>query len=305
MLPTSISKEVKGISAYEWANEFDLNWEAEKTPLHYWDNNGVGRDSSMVAITRSDTGQELGVVSPKYQIVQPQSILEGFEEAVHNLGAGFEMDGIGLYDNGRIIWGRAKSDHSITIQGTDHIDSYLYMITSFDGSTSTMGFVSTLRTICSNALHLAQKKGDSLFNLSHRSKYKGQAKSALDTYMNTLNEFESNANLLANKRVNADQAIDWMNNLLYSGKELSDRNQTTVDTYLRESVQGKGHELASVGIGEGKISMWGLLNGVTSIVDHNPIRKSGTEEVQAKSRFIGAGNTLKNKAFKSALKMAA
>jgi len=304
-LPTSLIRDVKGTSAADWAAESGLNWTAEKVPLQYFPEDGVSRTSSKVAIVRSDTGQELGVVSPQYQIVQPSDILSGFEEAVHNLGAGFRMDGIGLYDDGRLIWGRASSDVSLRIKGQDAINTYLYMITSFDGSVSTMGFVSTLRVACSNAFHLASNKGDKLFALSHRSKYRGQAKNALDTYMQQVNGFEADANRLANTTLEADAVVEYYKKLLYPSKtdieQYSEREKSVLVKYIDAALKSPGSEFISAKQ-DGHLTAWGVLNGVTYVVDNDPVRRTATS---AKSSFIGAGDALKKKAWNHAMKLAA
>lgn len=301
--PTSIIKNIKGTSASEWAEHAGLNWDAEKLELNYFPDDGISRKSSMVSIVRNDTGQELGVVSPKYQIVQPRDILSGFESAVNNLGAGFEMDGIGMFDDGKIIWGRASSDRPIRIHGQDSLQSYLYMLTSFDGSAATVGFVSTLRAICSNALHVASERSDKLFSLSHRSKYQGHAKSALDTYMKRVDNFERDVNKLADTRVAAPDVVRYYKELLYGKKEeLTEREKTTVNKYLYAAVHGAGSKLTSVQADETGMSAWGLVNGVTNLIDHDPVRKVGDN---TKSAFIGSGNALKVRAWNRAMKLAA
>jgi len=303
-LPTSIIQDVSGLSAYDWAKESGLNWSAKKVPLHYFDDNGLGHESERVSVIRDDTGEELGVVSKTYQIVQPSEILAGFENAVNNLGAGFQMDGIGMFNNGRLIWGRASSDHPIRIKGTDSLNSYLYMITSFDGSVSTMGFVSTLRAICSNALHLVSGKGDKLFSLSHRSEYKGQASSALDSYMKQVDEFTANANALSDKRMSPEDVVGFYTKLLYPNKsDFTEREKTTIKKYINVAATGAGSKLESVGSDVNGMSAWGVVNGVTNVVDHGLVRASKDEDKKAYSAFLGAGNALKSKAWKKALEL--
>jgi len=75
-----------------------------------------------------------------------------------------------------------------------------------------------------------------------------------------------------------------------------------VNKYLYAAVHGAGSKLTSVQADETGMSAWGLVNGVTNLIDHDPVRKVGDN---TKSAFIGSGNALKVRAWNRAMKLAA
>jgi len=291
-LPTAMLKTVEGTTAYDWGRSSGLNWQAKKTKLHYFDEAGLGRESGKVSLIRDDTGMELGVVSPQYQIVQPQDILEGFESAVSNMGSDFKMDGIGVFGDGKVIWGRASSERSMNIAGHS-LETYLYMLTSFDGSVSTMGFASTLRHVCCNAFHLgSQKRGESLFKLSHRSKYAGHAQKGLDQFMNQVDEFEQAGTRMSEILIKPQNVLPTMMKAIGQEKPVNDltsREKSSLEKYLKAVVNSPGSTADREGA-----SVWDVFNGITYTVDNDPIRKTKGHE---QSAFMGAGDKLKAKAF--------
>lgn len=288
MLPTAMLKTVEGTTAYDWASQRGLDWEAKKVPLFYQGDDGVMRESSKVAVVRSDTMEELGVVSAKYEIVQPIEILKSFELAVNRLG--FEMDGIGLYDNGKLIWGRANSHRKISLNG-DEQEAYFYMLTTYDGTTSTVGFIGWERLVCCNAFN---RLSDKLFSIRHITGL-ADVSSAVLAFDAHVNDYQLSVERLMRYRMTGSELRRFFNQLLYPDTDfldLSKRQQDVMYRYGRAVFNSPGVS--------GQGTAWDALNAVTYIVDHDPIRRTDGHE---KSAFIGAGNRLKERAYQMLMEL--
>ena len=70
---------------------------------------------------RSDTLAPLSVVSNRYQVVQPHTVLEFYRDLVAT--AGFELETAGVLKGGRKLWALAKTGQETVLKGSDRVES--------------------------------------------------------------------------------------------------------------------------------------------------------------------------------------
>jgi phage/plasmid-like protein (TIGR03299 family) len=297
-LPTNFGVEVSGTDIKEWARKADLDWEAKSMSLSYR-NQGKHFTSSRKAIIRGDNGTELGIVSPKYKVVQPIDILETFRQASESYG--FKIDRIGSHDDGRIIWGRADAEKSFRVKGQDKVDGYLYIITSYDGSVATKVMISSVRAICMNALHVVSKGSELRHSWRHSSHFDvEQSMGCIDAYMSGWDTFKKNVERMSEVTMTEKEVTDFVLKALQKSK-VTERVLNNVMPYIKSAYDSPGSDLTSVKLGDGVVSLWGALNGVTYAVDHLDSRGESNPYFAS----FGSGSDIKTRAYDAALKLAA
>ena len=262
-LATNFGTEVESNDVGEWMAKGKLDWQIATRPVYVDDQELEDK----VALVNNKSGKVLSLVSPKYQVVQPEAMLETFQNAVHDYG--FRMDRVGMYEGGKVIWGRADMEQSFLLNGNDEIDYYMYFVTSADGSSATHAFISTMRAVCMNALNLAIK-GALKYSITHREQYEpAEFRNRAQFFQAGVHDFEDNVQLLEQTPISgAGEFVE-----LYSQffgrcpKDASSRQKTQYETRVTEFWQhtknGVGAELA-----RRKLNYWNFLNAYTWQVDH-------------------------------------
>lgn len=141
-----------------------LDFEVEKRPLYYKSKeNFLAEMKDFVTTVRTDNLQPLGVVSPKYEILQNREAFE-FLDSLCMQGAKFETAGL-LRKNGAASY-VTMSTEPISILG-DEFDPYMMIMNSFDGGNAVRICLTTIRAICRNTAIMAMKKAVNKFSIQH------------------------------------------------------------------------------------------------------------------------------------------
>lgn len=72
-----------------------------------------------------DTKAPLSVVSARYQVVQPEEILEFYRDLTE-IG-GFQLETAGVLRQGRKLWALARTGQSGMLKGKDEVNGYLLL----------------------------------------------------------------------------------------------------------------------------------------------------------------------------------
>lgn len=124
-----------------WAQQAGMNWRIEEAEVRFVSGMAGSTLGSIHAfpeqkvLYRSDTKAPLSVVSSRYQVVQPESILEFYRDLVEV--GGYELETAGVLKDGKKLWALAKTGQSATLKGRDRVNGYLLLSTSCDGSLAT------------------------------------------------------------------------------------------------------------------------------------------------------------------------
>ena len=274
------------------------------------------------ALYRDDTGEVLEILSGnKYNVVQPVEYFEAFRDSLK--ANDLHISSAGVLKGGRIVFVNAKlHDSAHSVLGIDKLESFLCMGGGYDGTMSSFGYLRTFRTVCWNTLsanvYQAQKKGgkSGLFRIPHSAPFDGKVLgAALGLAGEELAARADVFNTLAGRKATAAAVAKYFCDLLdidqsrvgavdASGKallstKLTNQLQALSDAYL----SGPGAELATA-----NGTWFGALNAVTHFVDHlagtRDSYKDNADTARYASAKFGAGNAVKNAAFKMAMQNA-
>lgn len=272
-LPEDLTKKT---NLMKWADDAGLNFKIKSAPVRF-NPDIVGLESDgfdypdRQVLYRDDTGAPMAIVSDKYQIVQPEDILDFFHKISSTMG--FKMLGAGSASGGRRIWALADTGNRISVAGTDEHVSNLLMSSGCDGKTPTVGKYITRRLSCSNQLTMRLKRGENVkLKMPHSTKFNPDAfKVALDGHVQGLRSFEKNANRMVERKVTIQEACHFFLSLFQSDRE---KLEGIVDaTQMKQGSHAHGmmkaymeEETCNTEAAAG--TAFGLLNAVTYHFDH-------------------------------------
>ncbi|MET3217383.1 UNVERIFIED_ORG: phage/plasmid-like protein (TIGR03299 family) [Burkholderia territorii] len=292
-----------------WAVASGMNWRIEEAEVRFVSGMTGSSLGSIHAfpeqkvLYRSDTKLPLSVVSSRYQVVQPESILEFYRDLTEV--GGFELETAGVLKDGKKLWALAKTGQSATLKGGDRVNGYLLLATACDGSLATTAQFTSVRVVCNNTLAIALGDSTGAVKVPHRSQFDAQAvKRQLGIAISSWDGFMARMKALSECPVNDTAAETFLRRVLtYPTTGASTPVAATNDSAIK-SVQelfagrGKGADMASAAG-----TAWGLLNSVTEFVDHH--RRARSDDNRTDSAWFGAGAALKQKAFEEAMRLVA
>jgi phage/plasmid-like protein (TIGR03299 family) len=312
-----------GLTIEEWQAAAGMDWEIKRAMVRYpLSSNDASNPDSWVALSdrhvlsRSDVRDEtgfLGIVSDKYEVVQPKAVLEFFRDLTSD--AGFTLETAGVLFNGRQFWALARVTEDAAIRDkADKVGGFLLLSTSADGTLATEGRWTTTRVVCNNTLSAARSFGKkSAVKMKHRSVFDGDAlKASLG-----VSAHEARANMaktmddfrrLANRKVTAlDRARMTMelfghdpDELVKDKKELA--RVVKSPTFSKVADLSDGGNLMGADLSGGSETAWGWLNAVTQYYDHHQGR--GDRNVRLSNAWFGEGDAKKTRAYEIALEYA-
>lgn len=292
-----------GLSVDQWKIAAGMDWRVQSSKIRYA--TGHGQDAAdfkvvddRVVLFRSDTKAALGVVSSKYQTVQPDEVLEFFRDLTESNG--YQLNTAGTLFDGKRFWALASIGEEAVVVGEDRIGGYLLLSTSCDGTIATSARFTTVRVVCNNTLSMALSgKSKKEVSVGHRSKFNAnKVKDQLGLARGHFAEFLGAARTLSKRTLLKPAAEEFLEELLvetktiYSEKPRETRQFKTV----MDLFQGLGKGATLTGA-EG--SAWGMVNAVTEYVDHHA--RGNTASHKLASALFGRGDELKTTALTKAL----
>ena len=290
----------EGVPIETWAEAAGLTWEARRSPLFRVNPQGSwtmvqGKE----ALYRSDTGQDLGIITPSYQIVQPAAVLDFYSHLTEALG--FKLEVAGALFGGKKVWALAKTGEGLSLGQDEQVNGYVLLATSYDGTMATVATRTTVRVVCNNTLTLAVgadgKRAE--VRIPHNAAFNAeQVRGQLGLEHNTAwAEFSDAAHSLSTTRVSREDAVRFFLDVFYPG-------QDEIDTGNRIIAEVAGLALSAPGQQTGAASgtAWGLLNAVTFHTDH--ARKTRSDDSRLNRAWFGDGDVLKRRAFTRACELA-
>jgi phage/plasmid-like protein (TIGR03299 family) len=295
-----------------WRRESGLDYEVERADVQFVPKaGGIARMADRQVLYRSDTQTPLSVVSKYYQVVQPAEILNFFAELVqHN---SFELETAGALDGGKRIWALARVNDGECLLETDRIRPYVLLATSYDSSLSTTAKFTGIRVVCHNTLTMAAGYGDqkaseadeagSVIRIGHNAKFNAKdVRMDLGIVFDHWERFLATSRKLARQKVNDEFATAFLKMLLPVPVEPKPEQgkppkpaRPVEETKAFKSIMAlfQGGAIGSE-LPEANGTAFGLLNAVTEYVDH--VR--GGDDTRLASAWFGAGDSMKNSAFK-------
>ena len=302
-----------------WAQAAGMQWHIRETPVRYMatDDNSALYGEAMEfpdqkVLYRSDTKAPLSVVSGRYQVVQPQEVLEFYRDLSEV--AGFELETAGVLKAGRRFWALARTGKSACLKGNDVVHSYLLLATSCDGTLATMAIPTSVRVVCNNTLAIALQganagTGAGSIKVPHSTSFDAQAvKRQLGIAVGQWDSFMYRMKTLAERKVKTHEAMNYFLKVICQTDQQGEGGGSGVPGLANERAlkkvqtlfegHGRGAELLAA-----KDTAWGLLSAVTEFVDHE--KQARSQDNRLDSAWFGQGAALKQRALEYALQLVA
>lgn len=305
----------RGASIDQWRVEAGLNWEVMRAEVMF-DRSGAANynpDQPIYAtgesevLFRSDTHKQLGIVSNRYQIVQPSDVLEFFRDIVGK--GGLELETAGSLDEGRKVWAMARTGDELVIKGQDRVDGYLLLSTSFDGSMATKAQFTSVRVVCNNTLQLATASSKGAVVVPHSSTFDATgAKVELGLIHGAWSSFSDQATALADRKLSNKEAMELLLSVMEpkAAEKLAKGEPVEMSTKRKNQITSVFDLFQGRGMGSGFASSagtaWGLVNAITQYVDHDAGHNVNN---RFRSGQFGPGAVMKQDAFTKALALVA
>jgi phage/plasmid-like protein (TIGR03299 family) len=277
----------------DWREAAGLDWTVQRSPvqfmngsMHTWPQNEV--------LYRSDTNDPLAVVSNRYNVVQPQEVLEFFRDLVSEHG--FKLETAGSLKGGRRIWALARTGFDGDVVANDRVNTYLLLVTSCDGGLATTAKFTSVRVVCRNTLQMgmwsAAETGTTV-KVRHSTVFDPTAvKGSLGLNANIVfDKFMGKMKSFAEKSLSGQAAAEVIERLFASSgsANLPVREIRGFKTVMQLfNGAGKGSTMDGVA-GTG----WGLVNAVTEYADFHIRAKN--QDNRLNSAWFGEGANLKDR----------
>jgi len=300
----------------EWQREAGLDWTAKRAGVQF-ERSIVDFDGSEkllphnakdhFVLYRSDTGDVLSVVSPKYQPVQPKQIIEFYRDLTEQYG--FELETAGSLKDGRRIWALANTKNAMQLRGGDENRLYLLLATSFDGSMSTQARLTNVRVVCNNTIELATQ-GRAEVVVPHSTVFDADKVKVELKVGEAWEVFKAQSKAMSQRVVNKDETVRFFLDVYFNLKNDEDiakfralEGSEARAEKLNERMKAALFNSPGAHMESARGMLWGLVNAVTYDVDHT--LPSRSQENRLNKAWFGEGNTIKQRAWNSALKMVA
>lgn len=292
-----------------------LDYDVIKTPVQYeWDKNtppGVGgillpnglrnrQSRDRCVLYRSDTGDDLSVVSNKYQVVQPSQVIEFYRDLVDKHG--FQLEVVGALKGGRKVWALANTTNCMTLPGEDRVKGFLLLATSYDGTMATQARFTAIRVVCNNTLTLANSEGRPDVSVPHSAAFNAEQVKVDLKIGDAWVQFRDTAQVMAQQGIKQDDFARLLLASYYgltSDKDIiafqgEEKNNQSFDKLVKRMTTAL-HASPGAHMASARGMLWGALNAVTFDVDHQlPSRSVDTRLDKA---WFGAGDAIKRRAY--------
>lgn len=208
------------------------------------------------AVVRQDTGNVLGIVSDKYELLEHKDVIESFRAALNGMDY---QEKIQLDRNGGVMFAKYKLNAvQVEVKKGDLVALQFIVKNSYDGTNALQIRLGAYRLVCSNGMVI----GKDYFTYSQKHIGKNIDIKALSDKIAMLSEsFQGTLPVMQemSRREISDISIDAMFSI-----KTTKLPQYVVDLAREEYLK------------ENDKTVWGYYNSLTSIISHN-LKKDGPE----------------------------
>ena len=318
-----ISDACDSKQALQFANLADWNLGKLQCYVDFQDADGLVRklECDRYAIIRQDTGDVLGTVGSRYEIVPNEACFDFLDAVIGPDGARYET--AGALGKGEQVWLLAKFPESAEVAPGDTLERYIMFATSHDGSMAIRCFPTTVRVVCQNTYRAALRGHRGGISMRHTANIKQNIKAAqeaLGLASAACDAFADTARHLASKPM--PKPVDFFHLVLDDVVDVTVANQAVtkagidggqvldaimsladVDERLRsqerfDQAKERRAELLDDIVtryesercnGSPAIagSAWAAVNAVSEFADHSPlVRYKGSDRQRAENRMM-------------------
>ena len=252
-----------------------LNYEVVKQPIYTNFNGEEVLINDRVATVNKNTGEVLGIVSPKYQICQNE---EAFD-FVNNVN-GVEFIKAGQTHTGMVyVIGKLNE---MEVLG-DKFTPYLIFQNGHNGNYTMKTTICPLRIVCQNQFNYAFKESPNTISIHHSSQYQGrlvEAQRLIQGTVEYMNNFKNTAEELATLKIGKDDDVKNIINAFFTVKtNATDRQIVTAEEARTELFNTYMAEDNANFTG----TAWGLVNGFSDYLTHKETKNTKTKD---ESKFM-------------------
>ena len=277
-----------------WATAAGMDWKIKRARVQYATSHNTLAPlrplDDKIVLFRNDTQDALGVVSDRFQVVQPIEVLEFFRDLTED--AGFHLETAGTLFGGKKFWALANTGNTQQVGNGDIIKNYLLLTTGADGQTITRVKPVSERVVCNNTLTIALGEKQALdYTCKHITKFDhAAAKRHLHLMASAVDQFMDNCRKLAATPISYESAEDFVEQLL------RDTRMTTQDDISKSFAYNQildlfdGKAIGFDSLGEG--NAWALVNSVSEYIDH--LSRATSDAHRMDSALLGKGDQVKS-----------
>jgi len=282
-----------------------LGWGVEKT-------NGISANGIWTqdyrATVRTDTQEILGIVSPRYQVVENEEVFrlaEYFSDVA-------TVESAGSIQGGRKCYLLLHQD-SFEATHNDPISRYMALFWGHDGNSSIIVKPTSIRVVCKNTMDMALAQDtQNKLSIKHHGDVDAkieEAKSIISQYRHTGNLFREQVNTLAQRTISHDALRRFF-------FDVYQQMNGEIPTQPTTPEEEKAHTKAVATIGtwdntferesvDNPASYWLAVNAVTNHIQHNQSARGRQATVASKaySNLNGKGSVDSRKVMQHALAM--
>lgn len=286
-----------------------LDWTVSKRQLAYEGGTAGMAVEDRFALVRDSDDQFLDIVGKVYRPTQNKDAFEFFDKFVKE--AKLKMNTAGSLCSGRYVWALAETKQSFEIgKDKDRIESYILLVSPHRFGMSLIAQQTTVRVVCQNTLNLAlNEKGMTSYRMTHGREFNDRAKleaaEVLGLATKSFSAFKDQVLILAEAKIKRIDAIEFYSELLKLKKEAANDTDDTglpKSRLLRQFMEAFEGGAPGANLSGTKDTLWGLVNGVTYVLDHVSVRD---RQKGLRDSWFGHRGDLKRKALNKALLIAA
>lgn len=292
-----------------WAEQAGMNFSIHSTEAKFKPINAgpkakhIELPNSRV-LYRDDTNAPLGIVSPRYKVVQPNEVLGFFRDLSE--AHGFKLETAGVLFNGQKYWALAKTPFEVTLAGADVIKAYLMLATSCDGTMSTIARYVKTRVVCNNTIEMALSEHGGQVRVNHSTVFNAdRVKQQLGLLEQSWEVEAEQMKQLSTRTVTAQEAVDYFIKVLGNpDKPVEEQRNVALLAKVHGLFDGSG---IGASLASSKGTAWGMLNAVTEYVDHYRGSKDDglAKDRRLESAWFYDGATMKQRAMNDAIALLA
>lgn len=265
-----------------------LDYQVDKTPTLIDVGNGPVVVPDSFVTYRMDTLKPLGVVGSRYEPIQNTSAFE-FLTQIADVQGEAVVETAGALGNGERAWVSLKLPDDITIGG-EKIEGLFNCMTSHDGSSGIVVYVTPVRVVCQNTLNLSLakvKNGARAYKIKHTQNWEqrmDEAKRVMGFTRRYFEKFEEQANLLLSQEFSRYQYEQLCQELL---------PKPGVDASKREKGMFEARFTAIMScwdapdLGNITGTKWAAINAIADYSDHSrAVRTAGDEDKKFETLFL-------------------
>lgn len=211
------------LTAAEAIKAAGLDWEVSLQPVYTRGAGGFNEVPFRKSVTRSDTGESIGIVGRNYVPLQNREAFSFFDNVVDDGEAKYET--AGSLGNGRQVWMTAKVPEGVQVGGVDPVDIYLLLTNSHDGSRAVTAAVTPVRVVCQNTLNFALNRARRAWKVRHTSGVQArvaEARSSLELTFNYMDVWNKEAESLLSDEMTLKR-FERLQDVLVKELKMSDR----------------------------------------------------------------------------------